>query len=366
MARAIHPVLILLLFTVPLLGERRHASLPVLFPSCAVVEGTPSVAFSRDGGRTLAAVAQKLEGIGYTNGLAALDARTLLSIHKQVLSISTDAGCHWSAVGNVAFDDPPQIVAAGRDRAYIWPDNRASLARYAAGTITVLNPPVAIVGVGVDRGNVDRLRIGGDDGSVWESVDGGGSWKQIGVRAFSGASLVYRAAFDPANLDHVLFGAASAGAKVSFDGAQSFASAVGLTNGTNVFNIVVSPADSAFVWAMAINLAESDANAPSHGKHIYRSVDGGASFTPVVDEAPGVQLINGPLMAAHPTDPNVLYFVFGTYFDAYGTDLFSYSAATRSLTVMHHAYDDFDAIAFSPADPSVMYFGLEVVHPTSP
>jgi len=33
---------------------------------------------------------------------------------------------------------------------------------------------------------------------------------------------------------------------------------------------------------------------------------------------------------------------------------------------MHHNYDDFDAIAFSPADPSVMYFGLEVVQRTAP
>ena len=39
---------------------------------------------------------------------------------------------------------------------------------------------------------------------------------------------------------------------------------------------------------------------------------------------------------------------------------------SKSLTVSHFNYDDFDAIAFSPADPSVMYFGLEVVQRTSP
>ena len=317
--------------------------------------------FSRDGGVTLAAVSQKLEGIGYTFGLAALDSRTLLAIHKQVLSISNDAGCRWSAIGNVAFDDPPRIAAAGADRAYIWADGRATLARYAAGAITMLKPPVTIVGI---VANGDRVRVGGDDGSIWESVDGGGSWAQIGGRALTG--LVYRASFDPSNFDHVIFGAANAGARVTFDGGKSYSSAIGLNTGTNVFNIVVSPADPKVVWAMGLNLAESDANVPSHGRHIYRSVDGGASFVPVVDEGNGVQLINGPLMAAHPADPNVLYFVFGTYFDAYGTDLFRYDAASRALTVSHFNYDDFDAIAFSPADPSVMYFGLEVVQRTSP
>jgi hypothetical protein len=351
----------ILLFTFPLSAARHRAALPVVFPVCAEVQGTPAVTFSRDGGVTVAAVAQRLEGIGYTNGLAALDSRTLIAIHKQVLSISTDAGCTWSAIGSVAFDDPPRIAAAGADRAYIWGDGRAALARYAGGVVTILKPPVTIVGI---VANGDRVRLGGDDGSIWESVDGGGLWAQIGTRAVTG--LVYRAAFDPANFDHVVFGAASVGARVTFDGGKSYATAGGLGSGTNVFNIVVSPADPKVVWAMGINLAESDANVPSHGRHIYRSVDGGASFVPVVDEGPGVQLINGPVMAAHPTDPNVLYFVFGTYFDAYGTDLFRYDAATRSLTVSHFSYDDFDAIAFSPADPSVMYFGLEVVQRTAP
>jgi hypothetical protein len=336
-----------------------------MFPPCAVVLGTPAVTFSRDGGATLAAVDQKLSGIGYTKGVAALSATTLLSIHKQTLSISTDAGCTWSAVGDVAFDDPPQIAAAGIDRAYIWSDDRESLARYSGGTITVLKPPVAIVGLGVDRASADHLRVGGDDGSVWESIDGGGSWTHLGVPALN-TSIVYRAAFDPANLNHIVFGGASAGATVTFNGAKSFATSLGLGAGTNVFNIVISAADAKIVWAMAINLAESDANVPSHGKHIYRSADGGVSFAAVVDEAPGVQLVNGALLAAHPTDPNVLYFVFGTYFAQYGTDLFRYDAASRSLAIMHHDYDDFDAIAFSPADPSVMYFGLEIVQRSSP
>jgi hypothetical protein len=333
-----------------------------------VVEGTPAVTFSRDGGHTLATIDQKLSGIGYTYGVAALDARTLLSVHKQTVSISTDAGCSWYPAGDVVFDNffPPQIAAAGGDRAYIWSDARPSLARYSSGTITILKPPVTIVGLGVDRGIADHLRVGGDDGSLWESVDGGSSWTRLGVRAFTTTNSVYRAAFDPANLDHIVFGGSSAGARVTFDGARTYSSVVGLGSGTNVFNAVISPADPRTVWAMAINLPEADANEPSDGRHIYRSVDGGASFIPVIDQAPGVHLINGPLLAAHPTDPTVLYFVFGTYFGGYGTDLFRYDASERSLSLMHHDYDDFNAIAFSPADPSVMYFGLEVVQLTSP
>jgi len=335
---------------------------------CSIVLGTPAVTFSRDGGRTIAAIDETLEGVGYTYGVAALNATTILSIHKQKVSISRDAGCHWSAVGDLTFDDffPPQIAAAGSDRAYLWSDARRNLARYAGGAITILKPPTTIVGLGVDRANGLHVRVAGDDGSVWDSVDAGVSWTFLGTGAVSGASNVYRAAFDPANLDHVVSGMASAGAVVTFNGGRSYASSLGLGPGTNVFNIVVSPADPRTVWAMAIKLSEADANVASHGRHIYRSVDGGASFTAVVDDAPGVQLINGPVMAAHPNDPNILYFVFGTYFDQYGTDLFRYDAGDRSLTKSHFNYADFDAIAFSPADPGVMYFGLEVVQRTAP
>jgi hypothetical protein len=50
----------------------------------------------------------------------------------------------------------------------------------------------------------------------------------------------------------------------------------------------------------------------------------------------------------------------------FGTDLWRFDAALGDVRLMHHDFDDIDAIAFSPADPSVMYFGLEVVEPNGP
>ena len=64
-------------------------------------------------------------------------------------------------------------------------------------------------------------------------------------------------------------------------------------------------------------------------------------------------------MAADPHDQNVVYFVFGTRFQGYGTDLFRYDAATRSLTMTHSDNHDINSIAFSPVDPTLMYLGLE-------
>ena len=126
----------------------------------------------------------------------------------------------------------------------------------------------------------------------------------------------------------------------------------------NVFNIVVSPANPNVVWAMGINLAEMDAGAPSQGRHLYRSTDGGLGFEPVVDQDDRVTLTNGPLMVPHPTDEAVLYFVFGTSFMGYGTDLYRYDHGARQVTLTHNPYPEIGAIAFHPRKPRLMYLGL--------
>ena len=338
-------------------APRRRVVAPPQFPDCHVISGTPAVTFSRDGGATVAPRTMPLHGIGYTYGVAAIDKHTILSVHNDAVSISRDAGCSWQFVGNVTGPDlfPPSITPAPGGAAYIWSDNREILARYSASGLTILKPPGAIVGMGADA---TRVRAVDTNGTLWTSSDDGASWQRIGPSAVSG-TIVYRAAFDPADLDHVLIGTAVSGAFVTFDGGRDWQPATGVAKGFNVFSVVVSPADPNIAWAEGLNLADDS-------RHIFRSTDGGRTFAAVVDAGDGVTLINGTLLAAQPSDPNVLYFVFGTYFQDYGTDLFRYDAASRELRLMHHDFDDIDAIAFSPGDPNVMYFGLEVVEPNQP
>jgi photosystem II stability/assembly factor-like uncharacterized protein len=339
-------------------APRRRAVGSEVFPPCAVAEG-PSVTFSRDGGATVARRAQPLRGIGYTYGVAALDGgRTILAAHNEKVSVSRDAGCSWEFVGTVTGPDlfPPSITAAPDGGAYIWSDNREILARYTAAGLTPLKAPAAIVGLAADS---TRVRLVADDGAIWTSTDNGQSWERTGSAPPAALSIVYRGAIDPANLDHVIVGTAVSGAFVTFDGGRNWQSAAGVANGFNVFNLVISPADPNVAWAMALNLEGSV-------RFIGRSTDGGRSFTPMIQAGNGVTLVNGPVMAAHPTNRDVFYFVFGTFFQDYGTDLFRFDAASGTLRVLHHDFDDIDAIAFSPLDPELMYLGLEVVEPTGP
>jgi hypothetical protein len=336
-------------------------------PACRRIVGTSGVTFTSDDGATLASTTLRLRGTTSTLGLAALDVpNVLLAVQDRTLLRSANAGCRWTSLGDIpSVSDgfPLFLTAAPGGRAYAWADNRPDLARVDGTVVTPLRAPVAsIIGLAADGTNGDVVRLAGDDGTVWESTDGGGRWSQMmALPSDAGVLFAYRAAFDPSNLDHIVFGTAVAGAFVTHDGGKNWTTSAGFnpTGGSaNVFQVIFSPADPRVVWAMGLNFAEYDAGDPSEGKHIYRSTDGGDTFTAVVTKSADVTLVNGPVMAAHPTDADVLYFVFGTGFANYGTDLFRYDAATATLTHTHNAYDGVDAIAFNPTDPSFLYLGL--------
>jgi hypothetical protein len=349
-------------------ARRRTASAAPPFPPCASVEGTPAVAFSRDGGATLVTPSQKLEGIGYSYGLAALSSNDLLAIHKQTLSLSTDAGCSWTPIGTLEGDQLFRITPAASGRNYIWNDSRDELLRfdYLPRTLTKLKSPASPIGLGVDPANGDHVLLGANDGTVWESFNAGDSWTRIGGLPAQQFPLYYRFAFDPTDINHVVAGVANNGAYVSNDRGRTWTKSQGLGRGSvNVFSIAIANGNGQ-VWAMGIDLAESDANVPSHGRHIYFSEDRGASFRVVVDESADVHIVNQPVIAVDPQNPYVLYFIFGTYFQGYGTDIYRYNDTTKTLTKFHNDFDDINAIVFSQRDSNVMYFGLETEKRTAP
>jgi len=336
-------------------------------PDCRVLSGSSSVAITDDEGATLAVAGRPLSPTDYAYGMAVLpDApNTILLAHNRTLQRSTSAGCRWTTIGEIASTSdgfPSSLVAARGDRAFAWADNRNDLARIDGKTITYLRSPVdAIVGIATDPRDTNGVRLAGGDGSLWVSDDGGERWSPIGS-PIPGPFLYYRAAFDPANLDHVVFGVVVDGAYVTFDGGRNWARSAGLSSTgdgpVNVFGVVVSPADPATVFAMGLDIDESDGGAPSQGRHIYLSRDGGLTFRPVVDGSADVILPNQPPMAAHPTKANVVYFTYGTSFGGYGADLYRYDDGTKSVTKTHSAYHGVPSMGFSPVDPDVMYLGL--------
>jgi hypothetical protein len=352
-------LLLTLSLALPLAAQsrRRATTQPVPFPGCTIVNGTPAVTFTRDEGRTLAPVAQPLTGVGYTYGLAALDTPgTMLSWHKSTLSISSDNGCSWQPVGDFETDFPPTITPARGGRAFAWSDNRQFILRYDSRGAKVLKAPAVSVGVGTDPANGDHVRAGDVDGNLWDSLDAGESWTAINSLPAQSNSFVYRFSFDPSDIDHIVAGRLAGGAYVTFDGGKHW-DRTSFGNGFNVMNFAISPVDSNVVWAMAVD-GGSDVHA------IHRSIDGGRTFAQVVAAGGGVFIQNQPVMAAHPTDPTVLYYTHGVSFPEPTVDLYRVEA-NGTVTFTTNRFSGFNSIVFSPFDPTVMYLGLETVQGVS-
>ncbi|HEU4888712.1 MAG TPA: dispase autolysis-inducing protein [Thermoanaerobaculia bacterium] len=355
---------LLLVLALPAAARRRAVSPRELYPPCSMVTGSSAVTFTRNDGFTLIPFAVPPQPIAYTYGLASMidEVDTLVAWHGDDLLISTNAGCSWRVAATVeGADFPPKLEPARGGRVYAWSENRLFFVRYDSRGAVLLRQPVEFVGLAADATNADRVRAGGTDGTLWESVDAGETWTQLGTKI--DAPFAYRFAFDPHDLDHIAVGTVTNGAYLSRDGGRTWTHATGFgKSSANVFHLAFSPVDGNRVWAFAIDLEQSNTGHPSHGRHIYQSDDGGSTFREVVDEAPGVKLVNGPTMAPHPTDRDVLYFIFGTHFQDYGTDLFRYNAASAQLSMTHSDLDDVNAIAFSRKNPSVMYLGIEAMN----
>ncbi|WP_171169287.1 dispase autolysis-inducing protein [Streptomyces sp. I05A-00742] len=335
-------------------------------PSCTRVTGDGSVTFTADDGATVAPTTGTLKSVSYTHGLVALDTpNTLLATHNSELQRSTDAGCTWTRIATLDSGST-WLTAAPGGRAYAWEKSGRYLARVDGGNVTKLTSPTGdIIGVGTDKARPGHLRLAGSDGQLFDSTDAGASWKPVGKLAFGEEASVYSVTFDPTDLNHAVAGGMATGGAVTTDGGATWIPSTGLSatpgGNANLFSAVLSPADPSVVYALGIDLVEAAPSSGAEGRHLYRSTDGGRTYTRIVDDTRDTELTNSTLLAPSPVDPNVLYFEYGTYFQGYGTDLYRYDARTGKVTKSHNAFDGISAIAFNPAQPKVMYLGLEEV-----
>ena len=350
-------------------GECTDESGEWALPNCDRVMGTGAVKFTMDDGVTLAD-GPPLNGSIYTYGLAALDrpdtllATTMNSTGNTVLR-SEDAGCSWDTVDHLDNYNLLRLTAAPDGVAYGWTNSRDIIFRIEGDEIEERITPENIYGIAVDPLDADHLRVGGLDCQIWESFDGGDNFAPVGSPAGTGESIFFTVAFHPRDWDQALCG--GKGAWGTTDAGESWTPIATFDNDDLDFVYVLryAPSDPRQVWAR-VTLDTLDTSE----RLIMYSDDGGASFLPAVaqgDEALDqfgitrtVILTNVPTMAVHPELPEVLYFVFGTAFQDYGTDLFRYDALLDELGVAHiDDLDGIDAIEFSPADPALIYLGLE-------
>ena len=340
-------------------------------PACSAVKGTWAVTFTKDDGATVAPGEGTLGGVAYTYGLAALDTpNVLLAEHSGRILRSEDAGCTWTDLG-AAPGVTTVLRPAKGGLAYGFSPNGSVLYRIDGTTILTLSAPTpSIMGVQADPSDGTHVRAGGNDGQLYDSPDRGNTFSAIGTPAPAGCAYVV--AFDPSNLAHVLCGTAESGTFVTTNSGATWTASEGDAQYTNTFSAAVSPADGNVVWIEGIQLGwHNGQQIGPEGRRIWRSTDGGLNFTVVLEEGTTTAtLFNGNLLAPHPVDTNLLYFTFGTPpLGGNGSESFLYRLDASTSEVVEHrqaGIDSYDALVFSPANPSLIYLGKSAERPNTP
>lgn len=326
-------------------------------PDCGTVSGDGAFSYTVDDGNSITPTTTSITPQAYSH-LATLDREdALVGVTKDTIQISRDAGCSWAVVARPRNLSQYDVAAAGKDVAYVYGINDQPIYRVDGARVLARSGPAAddgFTGLAADHRQPNHVVAVDKKGQVYRSSDGARTWDPVGKAP---DTFVYVAAIDPADHDHIVLGS-SDGTFTTFDGGLRWTQSRGLGKHANVavFTVAVSPADPMTVWAQGYDHEQTGNGA----RHIWRSVDGGLHYWPVLDGTE-VDLLNGDQLWPSPADADVLYFEFGTYFGGFGTDLYRYDDVRESVTHTHSSFDGIDSLAFSPADPAVMYLGLSEV-----
>jgi hypothetical protein len=255
--------------------------------------GPPSIVLSFDGGKTLVqsrtprtdnTEVYGLVSLGKPYTLAALVGASM-PYDPRELFVSVDGGCHWTRRGTTwAYR-----IAEGRDGvAYAW-DARAIFAITADTVRRLTAPPGTLVHVEADVADSRHLRVLGEAG-VFDSADGGSSWRKVGVGVHVGNGLPSAfptVAFAEKDLDHILFGGFYDPIRYTRDGGRTWATSVGAERAGD---LRLSP-DGRVAWSV--------------WSSVFRSTDGGATFAEVANVVQGHADV--ALFGAQP-DPHALVY----------------------------------------------------------
>jgi photosystem II stability/assembly factor-like uncharacterized protein len=329
-------------------------------PACTQISGADSVAFTRDGGKTIVRSTAQMNQHTYNGKIAVVhgNPELMLLIEEGKLLQSKDSGCTWSAFPMQSVPNPWtgklvnlgdfKIVATGPTTALAVEDrNRHSnnsniylLAVLDATHLKMLvKTPVEVGAIATEQTD-DHLRIvSRDDGDLWTSSDSGLSWKHSGVPSGARRPLIFATADFAPKSPRVIVAYTGSGVWVSANGGGAWAQATGVPNDAVVDQIVSSPVDDNVVWLIA-----------RYGA-FYRSSDGGRTFHSF--HAPAEPMAAA---AADPRDAAVLHFS-----DTSGV-LYRYNAQSGlskqrlPSSASSHVY--VEDISFPAADPSVMFLSL--------
>ncbi len=252
---------------------------------------------------------------------------------------SDDAGRTWSPV----FDSQPT-------------------GSIGALAVAPSDPNVVYAGSGEGLQRPD-LAIG--DG-IYKSTDAGATWTHLGLRA---GQQIPAIAVDPKNaarlfvavLGHPFGPNGERGIYRSLDGGATFARVLFKNENVGAYDVVLDPNDSnvvyATLWAARQAPWEIDGSFEIPGSGIYKSTDGGTTWSQLTNGLP--QRVGRAEIAAAPSNPKIVYAYADTPENGGAVyrsdDAGAHFAKTNGDAAIAQRGDDLVSIAVDPHDADVLY-----------
>ena len=184
---------------------------------------------------------------------------------------------------------------------------------YSTGVVTMDPNNPNVIWVGTGENNNQRSVAYGD--GVYKSVDGGASWKNMGLKDSEHIGSIV---VDPENSDRIYVAAigplwssgGERGLYVSNDGGETWNATLTVDEHTGVNEVVIHPEDPKVLYATTHQRRRHVFTyiGGGPGSSIYKSTDKGETWTEVNKGLPSVDL--GRIgLAISPADPEIIYAV---------------------------------------------------------
>ncbi|MFQ5860605.1 MAG: family 16 glycoside hydrolase [Dehalococcoidia bacterium] len=191
---------------------------------------------------------------------------------------------------------------------------------------------MGVQAIAIYEADPDIVYAGDDTGTVYKTGNGGQDWNAVGV--LQAALNVRTLLIDPTDSDKLFAAVQDAGIYTSANGGVSWSRVLS-----------ISPTDQSLV----MDPTDPDRLYAADGDTIYRTADGGVTWTPLASSPPALYL------AIATTGPAVLYVsgADGVLRSNDGGESWSPTGYDASV------FDWLPALAVSPADADVVYAGVE-------
>ena len=193
---------------------------------------------------------------------------------------------------------------------------------YSMGTVVIDPCNTSVVWVGTGERNSQRA-LGYGDG-VYKSIDGGKSWKNMGLKD---SRQIGGIVIDPRNDDVVYVGAEGSvwgpggdrGLYKTTDGGKTWKKVLEISENTGVKNVIMDPRNPDILYVSAEQRRRHVFTKIGGGPEtaIYKSVNAGETWDKLTSGLPSVDM-GGMGLAISPANPDVLYAIIEAADDASG------------------------------------------------